>query len=349
MKGMPSSIAAFQAAALAGRSQISDMVMYGAGEKRLTPLEIDAELQISELMYRNLLEGKAVQMDQRSDMDAWFKEQFGEDWASRNKLQRMEVQRQAKENGENTPLWTEALLNATDLGWEVIEGGKRGGEKIRQLEAVDRSEVLVHLQQLLTKVRISHYARCGAGERLMGQRACVAVFYVFVRDPEVLSLCAQCLRLMIDGHEWNRDGLAALTQPLPPQERSKAADRGWTFLRVALDAFATQAGVESVKRPELEQDESEWEKVKPSDAEPPKPDPEAAMKIAECIVAAKGAPALEAQLKLLNEDLPSDACQERRDLKDLLPVAVRCAKELQKQQKGCEVLTALLELLQSES
>ena len=32
-------------------------------EGRLTPLELDAKLQVSELMYRNLLQGKQVQID----------------------------------------------------------------------------------------------------------------------------------------------------------------------------------------------------------------------------------------------------------------------------------------------
>ncbi len=45
-----------------------------------------------------------VQMDFDTGMDSWYRELFGEDWVKKNTFQRRELERQAKENGENTPM-----------------------------------------------------------------------------------------------------------------------------------------------------------------------------------------------------------------------------------------------------
>ena len=44
-------------------------------------------------------------MDFDTGMDSWYRELFGEDWVKKNTFQRRELERQAKENGENTPMW----------------------------------------------------------------------------------------------------------------------------------------------------------------------------------------------------------------------------------------------------
>lgn len=326
--------------------------MFGAGENRLTPMEIDAQLQAAELTYRDLLEGKrpSISMDIASP-DAFYKEHFGEEWVAKNKIQRKEVQRQAKEAGENTPMWVEAYTDAADLAFEVLELGKTGSERLRQREAVDRSEVLTLLRNLRHKVLISHYARCGAGERLVGQRACVAVLWIFVSDSEVLAECADCLRLMSTGNAENAANLLALTQALPPEERTHGStDRGWTFLRASLDAFAAQAGsgMPLLNRPQpQDQEEGDWQKVNPEDAKIPEPtaDVEVAVKIAHCILAAKDTPALQDQLNYLREAVPENAYQEHRDLKEMLPAVVKSARALEKDAKGSQVAADLLELL----
>lgn len=43
-------------------------------------------------------------MDFDTGMDSWYRELFGEDWVKKNTFQRRELERQAKENGENTPM-----------------------------------------------------------------------------------------------------------------------------------------------------------------------------------------------------------------------------------------------------
>ena len=45
-----------------------------------------------------------VQIDFDTGMDSWYRELFGEDWMKKNSFQRRELERQAKENGENTPM-----------------------------------------------------------------------------------------------------------------------------------------------------------------------------------------------------------------------------------------------------
>lgn len=52
---------------------------------------------------------------------------------------------------------------------EVLQLGPTGGECLRR-DGVDREAVLELLSSLLVKVQISHYARCGAGEKQNGLR-----------------------------------------------------------------------------------------------------------------------------------------------------------------------------------
>ena len=94
----------------------------------------------------------------------------------------------------------------------------------------------------------------------------------FYGDVEVISLCADCLRLAMTGNQYNCDSLLAIWTPAFPNERhhgqvekgsvvakSIGAPQtphtgflcrhttcpwppGWSFLRIALDAFTFQAG-----------------------------------------------------------------------------------------------------------
>ncbi|CAK9089378.1 Hypothetical protein (Fragment) [Durusdinium trenchii] len=195
-------------------------------------------------MYRNLLLGKKVQMDFNVGMDSWYRETFGEDWVKKNLAQRRELERQAKETGENSPMWVEAASGSSDLAAEVLQLGPTGGECLRR-DGVDREAVLELLSSLLVKVQISHYARCGAGEKQNGLRAMVAVMWHFYADAEVLSLCADSLRAVITNNKYNCDSLLALWTPVHPQERHHGqVERGWSFLRIAFDAFVFQAGGE---------------------------------------------------------------------------------------------------------
>eukprot|EP00440_Ansanella_granifera_P076199 gb/GFBE01082693.1/.p1 GENE.gb/GFBE01082693.1/~~gb/GFBE01082693.1/.p1 ORF type:complete len:376 (+),score=95.25 gb/GFBE01082693.1/:1-1128(+) len=318
----------------------------GSGDKKMTPLELDAQLQVSELMYRNLLEGKRVQMDGHKDMDSWYREHLGEAWLKKNQSQKKEMERWAKECGENTPMWVEAVSDSSELACEVFKVGPCGGEQMQTSEEVDRSLVIDYLQSLAPKACISHYARCGVGEKCIGLRAMVGVLWHYPRDPEVLDLCATCLRSTVL-LERNRDSLVSLSQPLPPEERASVGhfERGWSFLRIALDAFACQAGGVPVKREAVEATEhdGEWEKVKAEE----RADPEVAVKLAQCIVATKDAPAMQAQLKLLREPVADDACKEIRDLKEMLPSVVSLTQQLIAKQKGSETLVDLLEMLKS--
>ena len=38
----------------------------------------------------------------------WYREVFGEEWMKKNLFQRSEWERQARQSGENTPMWVEA-------------------------------------------------------------------------------------------------------------------------------------------------------------------------------------------------------------------------------------------------
>eukprot|EP00931_Biecheleriopsis_adriatica_P066342 TRINITY_DN40723_c0_g1_i1.p1 TRINITY_DN40723_c0_g1~~TRINITY_DN40723_c0_g1_i1.p1 ORF type:complete len:379 (+),score=99.84 TRINITY_DN40723_c0_g1_i1:26-1138(+) len=344
MGGISPAVEAFRTAASMGRVSANSSVLNNTGDKRLTPLELDAQLQVSELMYHNLLHGKQVQMTSHKDMDAWYAENLGEDWLKRNKQQRKEMERLAKECGENTPMWVEALSDASDLAFEVFSIGKRGGEQMAPTEDVDREIVIDHLESLIPKVRISHYARCGAGDRSCGLRALVGTLWHFPEDSKVTALCATCLRLCLVNNETNRDSLVALSQPLPPEEREALCvyERGWSFLRVALEAFCRQAGGEAWQRWEPSDKEKADPKPKAQDS---KPDPKVAVMLAECLTAAKAAPALQAQLVALSKELPADACKEQRDVKEMLPNIVKLVKQLSSQRKDEKALMELQEML----
>jgi len=277
------------------------------GPVRMTPMELDLQLQVAELVFRSMLEGKRLGVHPAEKVDEWQKEALGEDWCMRNRGQQREVMRQMRADGENTPMWTEALANMGDIAWEIFHSGHQG-EMLRSREAINREEILAQLQELLPKVRDSHYARCGAGDRLYGLRALIAILHIFIRDAEVLELCAVCLRHCIQEHEANRDGVATLSVPLPPEARGAAfADRGWSFLRHALDALVVQTGGAPFGS---------------SDGSSGSLNLDVALRLVECIVAAAPAGALQVQLQLLREEpAPEGGRPERAELQQLVPRA----------------------------
>lgn len=298
---------------------------------RMTPLELDSQLQATELIFRSMLEGKRIGVT-KDDIDDWYGSVLGMDWVEKNARQRAEVLRQNRENGENTPEWMESLAHMGDIAWEMLESGERG-ERVRGLKDIDRTEIIEQFKELRPKISDSHYARCGAGDRLYGLRACIAILRVFVCDPEVLDHCVSCMKLVISNNDYNRDGLLELTVPMPPLERVAAThkDHGWSFLRAALDAYMTQGGAESVSPP-----------AEVTDGVDHAPRRQVAIKIADLMVTAKRSPALAAQLALLREATPKTACSERKELKRMLPLAVDKTQQLLKQ----EAHPALEEFLQ---
>lgn len=310
---------------------------------RMTPMELDVQLQMAELVFRSLLEGKRVGVHPSENVDDWHREVLGEAWLQQNKCQRREVQRQMKASGENTPMWMEAMANMSDIAWEVFEAGDRG-EMVRRFAEINRHEVLQQFKELYPKVRDSYYARCGAGDRLYGFRACIAIFQLFMRDPEMLDHCAKCLRLAIKDHAYNREGLAEVTVPLPPEARGPSfVDRGWSFLRHALDAFVVQAGGDAFGGHAPTADEDA--KDKSAAVERQRPDPQVAVRIAECIVAARPAPALRAQLQLLKEPVPDGARIERRELHLMIPVVFQRTQQLLNEVGPHPGLSELMEML----
>mmetsp|Transcript_78248 Transcript_78248/g.221218 ORF Transcript_78248/g.221218 Transcript_78248/m.221218 type:complete len:380 (+) Transcript_78248:92-1231(+) len=304
---------------------------------RMTPMEFDIQLQAAELVFRSVLEGKRLGVHPAENIDEWYRDVLGEAWIQQNNRQRQEVLRQMKAAGENTPEWVESLAHMGDIAWEVLEAGTCG-ERVRKLEDIDRAELIEQFKELFPKVRDSHFARCGAGDRLYGLRACIAILRTFARDAEVLDHCSSCLKLVITDHEYNRDGLAELSVPMPPAERKDGhVNIGWSFLRAALDAYMVQAG-----------GQPHGAKPEDQEAEGPAGPPrlEVSVKIAECLLAAKSAPALAAQLQLLRKAMPANACPERRELQLMLPALH--AKTLELIEKGPNpVLSELLEVLKS--
>eukprot|EP00747_Dinoflagellata_sp_TGD_P165509 gnl/TRDRNA2_/TRDRNA2_186853_c0_seq1.p1 gnl/TRDRNA2_/TRDRNA2_186853_c0~~gnl/TRDRNA2_/TRDRNA2_186853_c0_seq1.p1 ORF type:complete len:330 (-),score=85.09 gnl/TRDRNA2_/TRDRNA2_186853_c0_seq1:156-1145(-) len=289
---------------------------------RMTPMEIDVQLQVAEMVFRSILEGKRINVCDPDSIDEWHRQTFGDQWVEENNKQRQEIMRQMKEDGENTPHWVEALGHMGDIAWEVFEAGERG-ERVRRHSDIDRFEILEQFRDLLPKVRESYHARCGAGDRRYGIRACIAIFRVFIRDPEMLNYAATTLQTIVSDNTFNRDGLVEVTQPFPPEERREGfKDSGWSFLRQALGAFVVQAGGELVgedfgPHPNTE---DQVDRV---------PRQEVAVKIAEVLVAAKLAPTMLAQLALLKDKtMPEGACIERIELKTLLPLAWQKTKEL---------------------
>eukprot|EP00403_Amphidinium_massartii_P026368 CAMPEP_0178389228 /NCGR_PEP_ID=MMETSP0689_2-20121128/10003_1 /TAXON_ID=160604 /ORGANISM="Amphidinium massartii, Strain CS-259" /LENGTH=318 /DNA_ID=CAMNT_0020009661 /DNA_START=22 /DNA_END=978 /DNA_ORIENTATION=+ len=269
---------------------------------RMTPLEVDLQLQAAELVFRSILQGKSVGVCYPEDLTEWQREVLGDEWVVKNKQQRREVTRQMNAEGENTPMWMEALAHMGEIAWEVLEAGY-SGERVRTLSQINRQEIIEQFKELEPKVRISQFARCGAGDKMHGLRACIAILRLFVEDPEVLDWCSKCLLLIISDNRYNRDGLAELSMPMPPNERAADAEEtGWSFLYAALHAFVTQA----TNNPDLP----------------------VAAQLAACLVQTRRAPAMELQLRALGEETPEDAQEERKALKEMLPQARTCVQDM---------------------
>lgn len=301
------------------------------------------QLQAAELIFRSLLEGKRIALSQHEDIDDWFQEVLGDKWCQDNAMQRKEILKTMQEDGENSPAWMESLAHMSDIAWEVFEGGLRG-ERVRKLDIMDRTEIIEQFKDLLIKVRISHYARCGAGDRLYGFRACIAILRVFIRDAEMLDYCAEVLKSCVTNNEYNRDGIATLSVPYPPPAEREDTDKdmGWSFFRAALDAFMVQAGAEpyGVEEPEEKSDmELEGKIIVYREARK-----EVALKIADAIVAVREAPAFVAQLALLREELPGNALVDRKELKAMVPLAFDKVEAMIKEEPS-EVLTELKNIL----
>lgn len=325
---------------------------------KVTPLELDIQLQCAELVFRSILEGKRLNIADDGDIDEWHRETLGEAWVHQNAQQRQILKKQQDYTGENTPEWMESVSNMGDLAWEVFESTSCG-ETLRRLQDVDRTEVIELLRELYPKVRDSHYARCGAGERLYGLRACIALYRQFLEDPEVLDATAEVLKHCVQGVPYNRNGLAELSLPLPPVDRRlDTPERGWAFLRAALDAYMVQLGEQPWSwRPEdlknRDFSDSDWDGSEAGDVDAgrgSKPDIDrtprrsTAIKIAESIVAVREAPAIVVQLKLLREPTPEEAPVERKDLADMVP-AVYVKTQEAIASSPSEVLSNLLDML----
>jgi len=320
-----------------------------AEKLRLTPMEIDVQLQAAELVFRSLLEGKRPAICFPKEVDDWYAEVCGSDWLAKNTAQRDLVASQMKRDGELTPMWVEAAGHMADIAWEMLEVQNGGLERVRKFALIDRTEILELLRELYPKVRDSRFARCGAGERGFGLRALVAVLRVFERDPEVLEVAARCLTLIVTDNNYNRDALAELFVPMA-EHRTADKKRGWSFLRAALNAFMLQAGAEGFPSPTPvgDDDEEEKEEEEPAvlkvdnvDREPRR---DVAVCIAECIAATKDSPALVGQLKLLRHEMPQDAPRERQDLKQMLQPMRTKLEELTREESS-PALQDLLEML----
>lgn len=313
---------------------------------RMTPLELDVQLQTAELVFRSILEGKRVPLTGHENIESWEKEVLGEQWSLDNEVQRKEVHRQVKADGESSPAWMEALGHMGDIAWEVFEAGSNG-ERMRPLETLDRAEIVEQFKDLRHKVKMSYYAKCGAGDKVFGFRACVALLRTCIRDSEVLELMVSVLIECVKDHPYNRDGLACLTTPAPPLERGMSfQDRGWSFLRNALDAFVVQAGGNGYSSTHGEQPQAVMdgpaERERP---EVPGPKAEVALLIAECLVGMRNAPAVLAQLKLVHEEPPENCWIERRELKEIIPIAKATCEDLIISNPSCEFLTMLRDML----
>mmetsp|Transcript_3217 Transcript_3217/g.6303 ORF Transcript_3217/g.6303 Transcript_3217/m.6303 type:complete len:377 (+) Transcript_3217:99-1229(+) len=310
---------------------------------RMTPMEFDMQLQGAELIFRSLLQGQRIALSQHEDIDDWFSEVLGEKWCADNSKQRKEILNTMMQDGENSPAWMESLAHMSDIAWEVFEGGVKG-ERVRKLDIMDRTEIIEQFKDLLIKVRISHYARCGAGDRLYGFRACIAILRVFIRDAEMLDYCAQVLKSCVTDNAYNRDGIASLSVPYPPpaEREDTDKDRGWSFFRAALDAFMVQAGAEpyGLDEPEEKSDmELEGKIIVYREARK-----EVALKIADAIVAVREAPAFIAQLALLREETPENAPIDRKELKNMVPLAFEKVEAMIKEEPS-ELLTELKSIL----
>jgi len=288
---------------------------------RMTPMELDIQLQAAEIIFRSVLEGKRVNLSPHENIKDWEEEVLGDEWCVANETQRKEILSQVKTDGENTPAWVESLGHMGDIAWEVFEAGDNG-ERMRDLESMDRAEVIEQLKDLKFKVERSHYAKCGAGDRMFGFRACIALLRSCIRDSELLELVAAVLIECMKDHEYNRDGITCITVPAPPLERAKDfKDRGWSFLRCALDAFVVQAGGQGYSVMQGEHPKSTEKSIDSCSKD-------VAVLIAECIVRTKNAPAVLAQLKLVHEEPPADAWIERQELRALIPLVKQTCEDL---------------------
>lgn len=314
------------------------------GPVGMTPLEVDVQLQAAELVFRSLLEGKRPGICSL-DVDEWLSEVCGSDWADKNKAQRAVVSQQMRDEGYNTPMWIEAFGHTSDIGWEMFESRGATGERVRTLAKIDRTEVLEQIRELLPKVRASHYARCGAGDRRSGLRALVAVFHVFARDPEMLDAAARCLTLIITGNDMNRDSLAEVFVAMPPAER-REHDRqmGWSFLRAALNAFMVQANAETQFPSQATAQAEEADEDQEEIIVHREPDPKVAVLIAECLAAAATAPAMRVQLRLLNQEPSASSPLERRELTEMVE-PVRLQVEEMMKEDSSPALRGLLDMM----
>merc|ERR1719247_1481716 len=112
--------------------------------------------------------------------------------------------------------------------------------------------------------------------------------------------------------EYNRDSLCCMTVPAPPLERSQNdKDRGWSFLRNALNAFVVQSG--GVGYGETGEEEHA----------PNCTNPEVALEIAKLLVLTSKAPAVLVQLVIVHDEVPEDAWLERAQLKEIIPLALK--------------------------
>lgn len=304
---------------------------------RMSPLELDMQLQTAELVFRSILEGKRVRLSGHEAIQSWEKDMLGSGWCAENEKQRQEILYQMNTNGENTPAWMEAVGHMGDIAWEVLEAGGRG-ERIRSVESMDRVEIIEQFKDLKFKVQMSDYAVCGAGDRMFGFRACIALFRTCIRDSELLELMVSVLISCVRDNEYNRDGLACLTVPAPPMEREKEfKDIGWSFLRNALDAFVVQAGGSGYST------DSEDSYVLLGGDNCSK---DVSVLIAELLVHMKNAPAVRAQLKLVHEDPPTDCWPERQELRNIIGIAEKTCQELSVEMPtSAEVLLKLREML----
>mmetsp|Transcript_104969 Transcript_104969/g.306643 ORF Transcript_104969/g.306643 Transcript_104969/m.306643 type:complete len:393 (+) Transcript_104969:49-1227(+) len=323
--------------------------------QKLTPLELDVQLQCAELIFRSLIEGKRIGVNNSEDQDEWHTRVLGEGWVRTNQKQRAEMVRVSKVNGENTPEWLESVSNMGDIAWEVF-AGSNAGEVVRRLQDIDRQEIIEQLKELFPKVRDSYYARCGAGEHLYGLRAFIVIFRMFLDDPEVLNWTTKCLKFIVSDVEYNNRGITELSLPLPPAARTQeSTERGWAFLRAALDAYLVQLGSEPYSWKPEDTNSADYQQCDDFSDEDEKgpvvnaeldrtPMRSVAVQIAECILAVRHAPAVAVQLKLLREPLPEGAPDERRELMMMVPKAVQLTQEILATD-NIEVLANLLELL----
>jgi len=291
----------------------------------MTPLEVDLQLQAAELVFRSILIGKNIDVSYPEDLADWQRETLGDDWVAANQQMRREVLHQMREEGENTPMWMEALAHMGEIAWQVLEPGLTG-ERTREISSINREELLAEFKELEPKVKMSYYARCGAGDRLHGLRACIAVLRLYELDTEVLDCCSRCMALIISDNRYNRDGLAELSLPFPPAERlHDDREQGYSFLQACLSAILAQAHVDSESR--------------------------VLRQLAGCLVATRPAPAMQRQLaRLAAEPALDDDGQEEPAaatmLRSQMPAAREVVRMLHERHQDSREFDELLRMLQ---